>query len=291
MNRRLGIIQVLLAGIGFGFLGIFGRWAFQENLSVGELLFWRFLFAASLLWIWAALFRRHLIRIPQRQIWTSLALGFAGYAVFSTLYFESIRGISVALAAMLLFTFPLFVSLGAHYILKERMQLRHWFSLGLALAGLMILLWGDVDIKSYAAVWMGLGAALTYAIYVLVSSRVQIDVHPISSTLYVMLGAGFALFLFHQPSLQRLAAFTPRQLSLLMGIALFSSILPMSLFLAGLQKMRSSEASVLVTIEPVTAALAAYFILGEQLSSQQAVGAALVVFALVLNSLPPRRSA
>lgn len=289
MNRGLGVLQVLLAGIGFGFLGVFGRWSFQEGLTVGELLFWRFLFAASLLWIWALLFRRELIRLPGSQIRTSLALGFLGYAVFSTLYFESIKGVSVALAAMLLFTFPLFVSLGAHFVLKERMQLRQWFSLALALAGLMILLWGDVNIQSYNAVWMGLGAAVTYSIYVLVSGRVQRNVHPISSSLYVMVGAALGLFAFHQPALSRLPELTSTQLSLLLGIAIFSSILPMSLFLAGLQKMKSSEASILVTIEPVVAAIAAHVILHEYLSAQQVVGAVLVVSALVLNSLSTRR--
>ncbi|MGZ5279984.1 MAG: EamA/RhaT family transporter, partial [Pseudobdellovibrionaceae bacterium] len=61
MNRALGFFYVLLAGVGFGFLGIFGRIAFQSGMNVGELLTWRFTAAALLLWIGLFLFKPRLL--------------------------------------------------------------------------------------------------------------------------------------------------------------------------------------------------------------------------------------
>lgn len=285
LNKWLGVLQVLAAGAGFGFLGIFGRWAFAEGFTVGELLFWRFLFAALLLWIYAINFRRDLIRLKPRQIVASCLLGLFGYAVFSTLYFESIRGISVALAAMLLFTFPLFVSLGAHFVLRERMSGLQWFSLFLACAGMVVLLWGDLVVNSTRAVVAGLGAAITYSIYVLVSGRVQKNVAPLSSSLYVISSAALGLFLFHRPDLSRVLQFTPYQYFVVAGIAVVCSIAPMTLFLAGLQKMRSSQASILVMIEPVVATTAAWFFLHEALVPHQFFGATMVLVAIFLHTL------
>lgn len=291
MKRWIGAIQVLLAGTGFGFLGIFGRWAFQEGFSVGEFLFWRFVFAATLMWISILIFNPRLIRLKPTQIIASCLLGFCGYAVFSTLYFVSIQGVSVALAAMLLFTFPIFVSLGSHFVLRERMSGGQWVSLAGACLGLVVLLWNnDISAHSTRAVLAGLGAAISYAIYVLVSGRVQKKVAPLSSSLYVITAAAFGLYLFHQPTLTHVLSFSMRKLELILGIAVVCSIGPMTLFLAGLQKMKSAEASILVMIEPVMAALAAWFFLNEELSLRQIAGAALIIGSLILDILTGKKS-
>jgi drug/metabolite transporter (DMT)-like permease len=285
--RKIGTLQVLLAGACFGFLGIFGKWAAQNQLSTGELLSYRFILASTLLFLYFLFFQRSFLFLPKRQILQSLMLGVFGYAVFSTLYFQSIEVLSVALAAMLLFTFPLFVSLGAHFFLKHHLSHRQWGTLALTFLGLVILLWGNLEVKRISGVLWGLGAAMSYAIYVLVSGQIQKNIVPLSSSFYVTLGAAIALMVFHQPSISKLLDFTLAQIGIIVGIAIFCSILPMSLFLAGLQKMKSSEASVLVTIEPVVAALAGYFIFGESMTPLQFIGGSTVLTGLYLHSQSP----
>jgi len=288
MNRALGFFYVLLAGVGFGFLGIFGRIAFQSGMNVGELLTWRFTAAALLLWIGLFLFKPRLLLLPIKQILTSCALGIAGYAVFSTLYFKSIEGISVPLAALLLFTFPIFVNLGAHFVLKQRMTRNQTLSLVLACLGLGILLWGPMFVNSKAAVLYGLGAAVVYSIYVLVSGQVQKNVAPLSSSLYVITSAAVTLFFFHQPDPSRVLDFNLHQVTCILGLAVISTIGPLTFFLAGLQRLPSSQASIVVMVEPVVASLAAGYILSEHLSHFQLIGAAIVIGALVLNALEKR---
>jgi len=284
MQQVLGLIFVLLAGFGFGFLGIFGRYAFQSGLTVGELLTFRFVVASVLLWVGLLAFKRDLIKLPLRQILISAGLGVFGYAVFSTFYFKSIEGISVPLAALLLFTFPIFVNVGAHFFLKERMTKNQFISLLLATVGLGILLWGPLVVNSPAAVFYALIAAVTYAIYVLVSGKVQQNVAPFSSSLYVISATALALFLIHQPAITRVSELTAQQLFIISGIAIVSTIAPLTLFLAGLQKLSSSKASIVVMIEPVVATVAAFFFLGEQLTPLQVGGALLVLIALFINA-------
>jgi drug/metabolite transporter, DME family len=287
MRQVLGFLFVLLAGIGFGFLGIFGRLAFQSGLNVGELLTYRFIIAGLILLVGLAVIKPRLIFLSKKSLLTSVLLGLFGYAVFSTLYFKSIEGISVALAALLLFTFPLFVNLGAHFILKERMSKLQVLSLGLACVGLAVLLWGPIVVNSLEAVLYALTAAITYSAYVLISGHYQKDVHPLSSSFYVIVSAAAALLVFHQPSLPKFFALSISQQLLILGIAIVSTIAPLTLFLAGLQRLSSAKASVVVMIEPVVAAIAAWFILDEKLTATQLAGALLVVVALVINALSP----
>lgn len=284
MSEFVGFIYVLLAGLGFGFLGVFARIGFQKGLSVGEILTWRFLLASSILWVYLLLFKKSLIRLPVRQILISCALGIFGYSFFSTLYFKSIEGISISLAALLLFTFPIFVNVGAYFFLKEKMNLRQVVSLILATLGIATLVWGPLFVNSLSAVVYALLAAISYAVYVLVSGRYQQGVPPLSSSLYVITSAAMALFLFHQPSVDRLMQFSSSEYLIFLGLATICTVAPLTLFLAGLQRLSSSKASLVVMVEPVVAAIAAWALLGEKMTVAQAAGALLVLVSLFLNA-------
>ena len=284
MQSIIGFCCVILAGIGFGFLGIFGKLAFQSGMTVGELLTFRFAFAALIMWTALLIFRRDLIKLSRRQILISSALGVFGYAVFSTLYFKSIQGLSVSLAALLLFTFPIFVNLGEHFVLKQKMTSRQVMSLFLATLGIGILLWGPVFFDSLWFIIFALGAAFAYSIYVLVSGVYQKGIQPLSSSLYVITASALALFFFHRPDIARLQQFSSDQIYYIFGLSIICTILPITLFLIGLQRLSSGVASIVVMIEPVVAAFAAWMILGEKLTPLQYLGMLLVFISLALNS-------
>jgi drug/metabolite transporter (DMT)-like permease len=275
----IGFIFVILAGIGFGFLGIFGKLAFQSGMTVGELLTARFTLAAFIMWAVLLVTNRKLIFIPKKQILVSCLLGIFGYAVFSTLYFKSIQGLSVSLAVILLFTFPIFVNIGSYFFLKQKMNLNQIFASALSLFGIAVLLWGPMTFQSYESVLSALLAALTYAVYVLASGHYQKDINALSSSLYVITSAAIALFIFHRPDLNVFLSFKINQIYYIFGLSIISTILPISFFLMGMQKMKSSKAAIIVTIEPVIAVLAGYFILNESISFQQFVGALFVLCA------------
>jgi drug/metabolite transporter (DMT)-like permease len=285
MNRALGFFYVLLAGIGFGFIGIFSRIAFRSGMSVGELLTWRFACASLILWIALLFINPKLLKPNPKQILVSIALGMFGYAIFSTLYFKAIEGISVPLAALLLYTFPIFVNLVGHFFFSEKMTRLQSISLFLSCIGLGILLWGPIVVNSKIAVLYGLGSGITYAIYVLISGRVQKNIHPLSSSVYVITAATFGLFLFHQPNLHQVTQLTTTQLTCVVGLAIVSTIGPLTFFLAGLQRLPTGQASITAMIEPVVAAMAAGLILGENLTHFQMLGAGVILAALILNSL------
>lgn len=291
MSPRLrGTIEISIASAGFGFLGIFGKWAFQSGLSVGELLAYRFTLAALLIWIFLLLFRPQWVRLNLRQTVIAALLGIFGYAFFSTLYFEAIQGLSITLAALLLYTYPFWVNIFSHLFTHDKISKKEALCLLGASAGLVFLLWGHIEVRNIWAIVAGLGSAISYAVYVLLSGRLQKDVRPISSALYVITFGAIALSVFHRPPFAHVRELTPDQATSILGIAVICTIIPLSLELAALQKLRSKEVALLMMIEPITAALLGAAIFHESLSPTQLLGALLIAVSLVFNTMSEKPS-
>jgi len=275
--------QILAAGVGFGFLGVFGKLAFASGLTVGELLTWRFFSATVVLGLILSITQPKRMKIESKQFLICLFLGAFGYAVFSTLYFMAVEGVSVSLAALLLYTFPVLVSVGARVFLHEHLSFKQWLAVPAAALGLLALLWGDLEIRSWASVAFGLGAALAYATYILVSRHWQREISPLTSGFYVMLSATVALALFHRPPVFQLFELTPSQWGYILGLAVISTIGPMIFFLSGLQNVSAAKASILSTIEPVTATLLSALIFSEPLRWAHLAGGGGILLAVIFT--------
>lgn len=286
--RLRGTIEISIASMGFGFLGVFGKMAYGAGLSVGELLSYRFTLAAILIWIGLLLFRPQWVRLTGRQLFIAAMLGIFGYAFFSTLYFKAVEGLSITLAALLLYTYPFWVNLFSHFFTHDKVTRKELFALIAASFGLVLLLWGHIEIKDMWAVAAGIGAAISYAIYVMLSGRLQKDVRPVSSALYVITFGALALCVFHQPSMSHAMELPPTAATAVIGLAIICTVIPLSLELAALQKLKSNEVALLMMIEPVTAAILGAVIFGERLEIQQIVGALIILGALVSNTLRKR---
>tara|TARA_B110001454_G_scaffold16046_1_gene14421 strand:- start:69407 stop:70249 length:843 start_codon:yes stop_codon:yes gene_type:complete len=275
-----------MAGICFGSLGIFGKLFIKTGLDMGVVLSIRFLFASFLLGLAFLVLKIskniNLFLVSKVQFITCILLGVLGYAVFSSFYFISFKYLSVGISAMLLFTFPVFVFLGSVLFLKHPFEKRVGVSLLIALMGMFLLLRDEFEIKNALGVYAALGAAITYAAYVLLSDRFQKNIHPLTSSFYVMLSAGVSLALIHRPTLNDFVGVEFSNFKLFLGLSIVGTIAPLSLFLAGLQRIPSTQASILVMIEPITATLLAFLFFSEVMSVSQLLGIFLVVFADIL---------
>lgn len=131
-------------------------------------------------------------------------------------------------------------------------------------------------------VYAGLAAAISYAGYVILSDRFQKNIHPLTSSFYVMLSAGVTLAFIYRPEFHHFFGPDYSNLKLFVGLSVFGTIAPLSLFLAGLQRIPGPQASILVMIEPIIASILAYFVFSEAMSLGQIVGISLVVLADII---------
>jgi drug/metabolite transporter (DMT)-like permease len=119
-RRIIGLVQIVTAAVGYGLLGIFGKRAYRTGMQPGELLALHFLLASAVLWSYILVAKRSALRITFRQAVNCAVLGVLGYALFSTLYFEALKGLSVSLTVLLLYTYPAIVMIGSWLLFKER---------------------------------------------------------------------------------------------------------------------------------------------------------------------------
>lgn len=286
--RLVGVMQIIGSAIGFGLIGVLGKRAFEAGAVAGELLALRFLLATIILWTYVLFTRRRILKMSAREILSCAALGVCGYAVFSTLYFNALEGLTASLTVLLLYTYPVLVTLGARLFFKERVTRVQWLALPVVIAGLVLLLWGNIRVEKWGAVVLGLLSALFYAGYILASSRVLQRVNPLAAGLYIITAGTVALLLWSPRALARAFELNSEVWISIIGLVLFSTVAPMILFLMGLEKLTSTESSLLSTVEPLTATVAAILVLDEKLSLVQALGGTLVLAALVVSTLSRR---
>jgi drug/metabolite transporter (DMT)-like permease len=276
-QRTIGILEVAASGICFGFMGPLAKWAYSLGLATGQLLSLLFLVAAALLGSALALTGKP-VRIGLVPAARAVSFGVLGYATFSSCYFGALRGLSVSLAVLLLYTYPIWVTVGEAFLLRERPGRRQLFALAILLAGLALLLSGELAAREPVAFALGLLSSVFYAGYILASRRWLGGIAPAVSSLYVMLGAGVTLGALQ---LRALPATGAAWIAVL-GLAVLGTILPIGLFLSGLQKLRAAEASMLSLVEPCTGVAAGAVFLGERLGPLQAAGAVVIGAGLLL---------
>lgn len=155
-----------------------------------------------------------------------------------------------------------------------------WVWAGLALLGVLALGGGGWDRLDPLGVLFALGAAASWAFYILASAKVGRAFQKLDGLALAMaFGAIIALpfgILDAGAALLR-----PEILGLGAAVAVLSSTIPYALELIALRRLAAAAFAILMSLSPATAALAGYLILGQTLTWLEILGMALVIAASV----------
>lgn len=296
--RSTGTLFALASGAAFGSMAIFGKLAYEENVSVGTLLVARFTFAAALFWAFVLIESRRgrVAAVGRTDARRGLALGAFGYAAQAGLFFLALTRIDASLLSLLLYTFPAMVTATAILLGRERADRRRFSALALTSVGLVLVLagagTGRLDLLGAA---LALGAAAVYTAYILTSQGVASRVSPYMLSAFVCTGAAVTLTL----GTLALGELHPEDVTAegwlwLATIAVVSTVAAIGFFFAGLRRVGPTAASILATVEPVVTVGLAVIVFSESLTAVQVVGALCVlasVFVLQARRLPGGRAA
>jgi drug/metabolite transporter (DMT)-like permease len=292
--RSSGTVMCLGSGAAFGAMAVFGKLAYGDGATVGTLLAVRFVLAAVLFWalLLAAGAAREIRALPRRDVAAGLALGACGYAAQAGCYFAALARIDASLLSLVLYTFPAIVAAAAIVLGRERADARRLTALALASGGLVLVVAGaGAGALDPVGAALGLGAAVIYSTYILVSEGIAARVPPRALSALVCTGAAGPLI----AGAALLGQLRPGELTIagwgwLACLALVSTVAAISLFFAGLPRVGPTTASILATVEPLVTVLLAFLVFGETLGGIQLAGAALVLTAvLALHARRPRR--
>lgn len=284
-----GALLCLASAAAFGAMGIFGKLAYDEGVTVGTLLAARFMLAAALFWLLvvgtgAA---SRLRALSRRDLGIGLALGGVGYSAQAGAYFAALERLDASLLSLLLYTFPAMVTVAAIVLGRERANRRTAAALLLASAGLTLVLTGaGAGALDPLGTALGIAAAVIYSTYILTSESIAGRVSPIVLSALVCTGAATTLTVVGAAGGDmHLGSVSVAGFGWLAGIAVVSTVGAVSLFFAGLKRVGPTTASILSTAEPVTTVLLAFLVFGESLSAVQLGGGALVLTAVLVLSV------
>jgi drug/metabolite transporter (DMT)-like permease len=291
--HRLGSTLCIASAIAFGAMAIFGKLAYDAGVGILTLLFVRFSIAAPVLWLGALRGGERVFSgASRRTLLAALALGAVGYAMQAGLYFAALARMDASLLSMLLYTFPAMVTVAAIGLGRETASRRRTGALLVSSSGLaLVLLGAGAGTFDWLGAALGLGAAMTYTAYILVSDRVggELEALPLSALITTGAAITFGVACVASGSLD--TGFDSEGWLWLASIAIVSTVTPITLFFAGLRRVGPSTAAILSTLEPPTTVGLAFLVFGESLSPIQLAGAALVLGAAVSLQLRPRRTA
>ncbi|MDO9182730.1 MAG: DMT family transporter [Bacteriovorax sp.] len=282
--RQIGFIQIIFSGVCFAFLGFFGKMAYAQQITPGELLSLRYFISAVLTGLLIVFTKPKLFFMLNRfEIISSLLLGIFGYALFSSFYFMALTGLSASLTVLLLYTYPVLVTIFSRIFLKEKMGRKGILALILVSIGLMGLVWGEWSISRPVFLVYGFSSALFYSLYIIFSRKYLSKIPALPSSFFVQLGAGIILSIIHfSHNIHRPMEILIKNYPLIISMSVICSLMAMTLFLAGLQKITSTEASILSTTEPIFGVIIATTLLGESIKGVQLLGGFLILIAMLL---------
>jgi DME family drug/metabolite transporter len=225
------------------------------------------------------------LRLHPRERALAIAAG-ACMAGYQAAYFTAVAWAGIAVTALVaICSAPIFIAVLAPLLLGERLSTRVGSALGLGVVGTALMVAGPGGASSSprfgAGIALGLGAGLAYALYAVLTKAALARAAALPLTALTF-GAGAILLtpalLFVDAPLAELRGGWP-WLLYLGGVATAGAY---ALYSRGLIAVPASIAGIVTLLEPLTATCLGVLVFNERLGLYGALGAALLLVALVL---------
>ena len=286
--KKISVILILLAGILWGCLGIFVRTLNSSGISSMQIVTLRAFVTTLGMFVFLLFYDRKLLKVNPRDLWCFAGTGICSILFFNFCYFKAITLTTMSVAAVLLYTAPFFVMLMSYVLFRESITLRKICAIIMTVAG-CALVTGIVGEGAGAVtpigILTGLGAGFGYALYSIFSRfALKKNYHTFTITFYTFLftSVGCLVFTDVRPVCGFLAG---SSFNLLFAVAfgILGTVIPYITYTLGLKHVENGIASIIASIEPVTATLIGIFLYHESLSAENVIGLVIVMTALVMT--------
>ncbi|HWM11060.1 MAG TPA: DMT family transporter [Solirubrobacteraceae bacterium] len=273
-RQRRGQVYVALAAVAWSTAGVLQR---QLTLDTSTQVFGRAIFAGSALLAYVAIVERG------RLVQAFRSVGLAGIAVAlcvstaSGSFIAALNHTSVARVLFILAVSPVLAALLARVTLGEPVTRRTVLAMGLALAGVGVML-GAPGEGSLAGDALAFLAALAFAVMVVITRwRHDVSMAPATCLSQVILVVAFAPFAtpgeIDRDDVAWLATLGIGQIGL--GFALLT---------VGARLIPAAQVGLITLLEVVLGPLWVWLALDERPSTLTLVGGAIVIFAIVIQT-------
>ncbi len=282
-------LYILAAASLWGLIGLFVKILSAQGFSSMQIVALRSLASAACITV--VLFRlgKEFFRISWRDIWLFIGTGILSLTFLNYCYFNCINASSLAAAALLLYTAPIFVMLLSLLLFHEQFTLPKGIALLTTFVGCALItgIMNAASGISLTALLFGLGSGIGYALYSIFGKFAVRKYSSATISAYT--------FYFSAISSLPLADFSSGSgrwdlttLLASLGIGGLCAVIPYLLYNRGLQEVEATQASILATVEPLVAACVGIICFGEPVTWQKLSGIALILASVIILNLPSK---
>jgi len=291
MKKIYGYLLIVAASIIWGTMGIFGKLSFEYGIHPATLIALRLFISSLTLLIPVTLFKRKLFRIQKRDVLQLLMLGLFATALQRIAYFYAVDLTTVTIAAILFYTYPIFVTIFASVFFREKITFSTIFAITLTFSGVALV------VKTYEISWLnanlsgiifGALSSILFALYFLTTKKLR---NRYTNWTLILYGDGIGAVTLAPIicfSFSEIASYPLQLWLLIFTIAWFPSLLAYLLYSYALKHVESSKGSILSVIEPLSAAIFSATIFRETFEPLQIMGIVLALTGVILLFYKPK---
>ncbi len=285
ISSFIGVVEVALAGILWGCIGIFVR-RFENSLTSMQMVAARTVWTVLIMFVILLIFKRELLKIRFRDIWCFIGSGLCSIILFNYSYFKCINLSSLSVAAVLLYTAPAIVMIFSAVIFKEKITVPKISALLLAMLGCTLVsgVLGSGGTVSKEGIIFGILSGLGYGLYS-IFSRAALDRG--YNSLTIIFYTFFIALIFLIPTTDwRIMADvmfkTKEDCLYYILFSVISTVLPYIFYTYGMARLTPSKASIIASVEPVSATVIGFIFFNERPSLNAFIAIGCILFSIIL---------
>ncbi|MBQ0001373.1 MAG: EamA family transporter, partial [Clostridiales bacterium] len=185
-------LMIIAAGCMWGSMGLWVRRFSGFGLGSLEILAMRVMVTVITMGVFLFTYNREYMKIRLKDCWCFVGTGILSIVFFGYCYNRTIMMTSMSVAAILLYTAPVFVMVMSRFLFGEIFSLARLTALILAFSGCVLVtgLIGGQNTVSMVGILTGLGSGFGYALYSIFSRyALEKGYHPFTVTWYTFVFA------------------------------------------------------------------------------------------------------
>ena len=281
--KKAAYFFIILAAVFWGTMGFFVVTMTSLGFSRMQIVFLRAVITAAALIIYTAVTDRKAFSIHLHDIWIFLGTGICSFVFFSYCYFLAMQMTTLSVAAVLLYTSPIFVVLLSALLFREKLTKRKLLAIAITFLGCVLVSggFGHAGIP-LSGILVGLGAGLGYALYSIFGRYGLNRYSTLTVTLYTFIVAGIACLPFVSIKETFALMDSPQAFTWVALLGIITCVVPYLSYTKGLSLTETSTAAVIATLEPVVATLISVFYFHEQMTTGKIIGIFMILFSVYI---------
>lgn len=279
-----GLTYSIISALAYASMAILVKLGYDAGMTGPDMMQFRFSYATAILAVFILFKDRSLLKISWRDLGKCALLGLFVYWAQTTCFVTALATIPASTAALVLYGYPVMVTLLSVIFLNMKVDRLTALSLGLVVGGCCLVFYDAfLKVVDITGLMYGIGAMVLFSCYLVLVQVLLKGIKPLTATLYVILFVSVSFTLSGDVT----AWLHQSRQSFVIGLALgvFPGMVAVAFLFLAIDRIGSAYASIFSSVEPIATLAGAVMFLNEDVVLLQIGGATLIVFGIVIPNV------